>query len=138
FDGLDVIHAATMPRGAKPRTVQCRKAAWSGRVIMGTSASGSSESPILALDQVGKPAIFDALSRAYVGDSRFPFIFFCHDHHARVRSRSERNHEGVCTGPPFDSIDEPGMICHDAREMVLDVIVDFNKQRVFSVFAPCE
>jgi hypothetical protein len=30
------------------------------------------------------------------------------------------------------------MICHDAREMDLDVIIDFNKQRVLSVFAPCE
>src|SRR5262245_31033795 len=105
---------------------------------MGTSASGSSESPILALDQLSKPATVDALSRTYVGDSRFPFIFFRHDHPARLRSRCERNHEGVCTGPPFDSIDEPGMICHDAREMELDVIVDFNKQRVLSVFAPCE
>ena len=98
----------------------------------------SVESPILALDQIGKPAIFDALSRAYVRDSRFPFVFFRYDHHAWVRSRCERNHEGICTGPSFDSIDEPGMICHDARQMDLDVIVDFNKQRVLSVFAPCE
>src|SRR5262245_59523337 len=105
------MHAATMPCGAEHSDSPVSRGG-----IVRTHDHGlvplAVESPILTLDQIGKPAIFDALSRAYVRDSRFPFVFFRYDHHAWVCSRCERNHKGICTGPSFDSIDEPGMFCH--------------------------
>src|SRR6266436_363588 len=109
---------------------------WAG--VRRMPARSLSKLPILALNHVGKSAVFNAFSRTYVGDPGLAGTFFGHDDHGGIRRRRERYHKRIRTGSAFNCIHEAGIVLHDSSNMDLRTFIEFHEHLFLAIFTPFE